>query len=252
MTAAEKDGKVIAILQSNYLPWKGYFDLMNAADEFVIFDEVQYTRRDWRNRNKIVINGELKWLTIPVEVKHNYNSPIFEIEIADTKWADKHFSSICHGYSKAPFYNQYRDLLRETYEAASELFLLSDVNRLFLSRLAPLIGVDTPLCAAETAPRSVDDPCERLIEICLYRGAAWYLSGPAARSYIAPEKFSAAGVRLAYANYIGYPTYDQKRAEFEHGVSVVDTLMRIGPEAGTHLKSRNGWRGFVDIEPASH
>ncbi len=238
--------KTLVILQSNYLPWKGYFDLMAAADEFVVFDEVQFTRRDWRNRNRIVLAGKLHWLTVPVQLKGKYLAPIGEIEVADRDWAEKHWTTIQHAYGKAPHFAKAGKVLGETYADAAGLRRLSNINALFLERLAGLLGIQARLVPSSSVPRTTEDPTERLIEICRARGATRYISGPAARAYIQKELFDEAGVELLYANYQGYPTYDQAMEPFEHGVSIIDTLMRCGPEARAHLQSLRAPERFLD------
>jgi hypothetical protein len=104
--------KRIAIVQSNYLPWKGYFDLMASVDEFVLYDDVQYTRRDWRNRNQIKTPQGLQWLTVPVRVKGKYHQSIRETEIDDeSDWASDHLKALSLNYRKAPFHNDVMGLL---------------------------------------------------------------------------------------------------------------------------------------------
>ncbi len=236
--------KTLVILQSNYIPWKGYFDLMNAADEFVIFDEVQFTRRDWRNRNKLIVGGELKWMTIPVESKGRYDAAICEIEVSDPQWAKKHWTTIQHAYGKAPFFAQYRDRLEAAYKSAEGLSHLSAINRLFLEMLADLLSISTPMSRSEEIPRTTEDPAGRLLEICKAKGATTYLSGPAAKAYIDPVLFRDAGIELGWADYRGYPSYPQAHEPFEHGVSVIDLLMRVGPEARDYLKTGQDRRGI--------
>lgn len=243
--------KTLVILQSNYLPWKGYFDLMAAASEFVVFDEVQFTRRDWRNRNRIVLGGQLHWLTVPVQLKGKYLAPIGEIEVADKDWAEKHWTTIQHAYGKAPHFVKVGKVLGETYADAADLRRLSDINALFLERLAGLLGIDARLVPSSSVPRTTPDPTERLIEICQGRGATRYLSGPAARNYIKRHFFDDAGISLCYANYSGYPTYDQGMETFEHGVSIIDTLMRCGASARSHLQSAGRSVAFAGLEPQS-
>ncbi len=233
-------------MQSNYIPWKGYLDLLNAADMFVIYDEVQFTRRDWRNRNKIVLDGETKWLTIPVDSKGSYLQPINDIKVSDPRWAEKHWASIKHAYGKAPFFKEYRDHLDSIYEAAEDFTLLTEVNELFLRELASLLDIKTEISRSDRVERQATAPAERLIEICLAHGATTYLSGPAAKSYIDPELFERAGLRLAYADYSNYPVYDQRSDAFEHGVSIIDLLMRVGPEAASHLKSAKSSAGLME------
>ncbi|MEM6622014.1 MAG: WbqC family protein [Pseudomonadota bacterium] len=238
--------RTIVILQSNYIPWKGYFDLMNAADEFVLFDEVQFTRRDWRNRNKVIVGGAAKWLTIPVETKGRYDVRIDEVRISDAGWASKHFQTLRHAYGKAPYWRDYGPKLEALYTQAAGMDHLSTVNRLFLGVMAGWLGITTPLGESSDLARTTADPGARLIEICLARGASDYLSGPAARSYIDPDAFARAGLGLHYADYTGYPEYDQGGAEFTHGVSALDLLMRLGPVARDHLKSANGPIGLAE------
>lgn len=229
--------KTIAILQSNYIPWKGYFDIIAAVDEFLIFDEVQFTRRDWRNRNKIILDGKLHWLTIPVSSKGRYHAPIDEMEVSDPSWPEKHWRSIKHAYGKAPFFTLYGPLLQDLYEQAAGYRLLTDINELFLRKLALTLELATEIRRTEGIARHATSPTARLVEICEARHARAYLSGPAAKSYIQADQFEAAGVALRYADYAGYPTYRQAAELFHHGVSIVDTLMQCGPETRLHLKS---------------
>jgi hypothetical protein len=240
------NSKIIAILQSNYLPWKGYFDVIAAVDEFLIFDEAQFTRRDWRNRNKIVIDGRPHWLTIPVSSKGRFDAPIAEMEISEEGWAEKHWRSIRHAYGKAPYFPVYGTLLEGLYEKAARLRRLTEINEMFLRALAETLKLTTTLGHTHEIPRLSLTPTARLVEICIGRGATAYLSGPAARSYIQNDEFEAANVSLHYANYAGYPVYDQQSAAFEHGVSVIDTLMRCGPQTREHLKSVQRPHGLIE------
>lgn len=229
--------KSVAILQSNYVPWKGYFDVMAAVDEFFIFDEVQYTRRDWRNRNKIIVQGAPRWLTIPVKSKGRYDGPIDEMEVDGHLWAEAHWKTITHAYGRSEFFALYQSALRLAYERAASLVLLTEINELFLRTLAGFLEITTTLKRSRGVPRLAQSPTERLVEVCLSHGATQYLSGPAARAYIEVSHFERAGIELLYADYSGYPVYDQKSDQFEHGVSILDTLMRCGLGARNHLKS---------------
>lgn len=240
--------KVVAILQSNYIPWKGYLDIISAVDEFIVFDEVQFTRRDWRNRNKIINGGKVQWLTIPVKVKGAFEAPINSITVADQNWTRQHWSSIRHAYARAPFFERYAPELEAAYRHAATLTRLSEINLHFLGVLARLMGLSTPFVSSATAPRLTENKTGRLVEICRARGATSYLSGPAARVYIETARFTEAGISLAYADYSGYAEYDQAMTPFEHGVSVIDLLMRCGPQARNHLKSTRDRSRF--LQPA--
>ncbi len=239
--------KSIAILQSNYVPWKGYVDIIAAVDEFLIFDEVQYTRRDWRNRNKIVVQGKPHWLTIPVKTKGRFDGPIDTMETDGRAWAETHWKSIAHAYGKAPFFPLYQRVIQTTYEKAATLLRLTEINELFLRTIVGLLEVSTTIARSDTVERLAATPTDRLIEICLARGAALYVSGPAARAYIKTDEFDRARIELRYADYSGYPVYDQKSDDFEHGVSIVDVLMRCGPGTRDHLKSLANRDSFLSL-----
>ena len=238
--------KTIAILQSNYIPWKGYFDIIAAVDEFLIFDEVQFTRRDWRNRNKIIIDGSPHWLTIPVASKGRYHASIAEMEVSDAGWAEKHWRSINHAYRKARFFSLYAPILERLYQQAAALSLLTEINELFIRKIAATLELSTEFRRSDQVPRHTESPTGRLVEICTARRAHTYLSGPAARNYIQSAEFDAASVKLHYANYSQYPTYEQASKSFDHGVSIIDTLMRCGPQAREHLKSVQRPGGLFD------
>ena len=230
-------GKTIAILQSNYIPWKGYFDIIAGVDEFIIYDEVQFTRRDWRNRNKIISDGEARWLTIPVKSKGRYEAPINEIEVMGTVWAEKHWRTLTHDYAKAPFFKTYCNTLEWAYLESTKLIRLTDINRLFLSCLSKELGITSNFVDSLYLPNNATSPTSRLVEICIGCAAKIYISGPAAKSYIETELFESANIALRYVNYAGYPVYDQASTSFEPGVSIIDTLFRCGPDARRHLKS---------------
>jgi hypothetical protein len=227
--------KKIAISQSNYIPWKGYFDLINSVDEFVLYDDVQYTRRDWRNRNQIKTPAGVQWLTIPVEVKGKFAQKINETVISDAGWANRHWQTIAGNYARAVHFAEYRAWAEALYRDTNET-LLSQVNRRFLTAIAGQLGIRTVFRAsAEFA--LTGDRSERLLNICRQAGANVYLSGPAARDYLDGELFRRAGVAVEWMDYAGYPPYRQLHGDFQHGVSVLDLLFNEGPRATSFMKS---------------
>jgi hypothetical protein len=229
--------KRVAIVQSNYIPWKGYFDLIRLSDEFILYDDVQYTRRDWRNRNLIKTPSGLKWLTIPVEVRGKYFQRIRDTRISDPNWGRKHWATIIHNYAKTPFFGAYREIFEPLYLATNEA-LLSEVNRRFIETIAPLVRVDTPIRWSSDYVLA-DGRSERLLQLCLSAGANTYLSGPAARGYLDETLFEEAGVRVEWMDYSGYPEYPQLFGAFQHGVTILDLLFNTGPEAANYMKSRS-------------
>jgi hypothetical protein len=223
----------VAIVQSNYIPWKGYFDLIRHVDHFVFFDDVQYTRRDWRNRNKIKTAQGLHWLTIPVKVKGEYLQLIRDTEVSDTAWRAAHWATIRNAYAKAPFFKQYQAAVEAMYVGGDDV-KLSDINRKFAEKLCGLLGITTPFSwsweHAQEGGRT-----EKLAAICAHLGATEYVSGPAAKSYMDEAVFTQKGMAVSYFDYSGYAAYPQMHGEFEHGVSVLDLIFNVGPDAIRYL-----------------
>lgn len=228
-------GKTVAIVQSNYVPWKGYFDLVRSADEFVLYDDVQYTRRDWRNRNRIKTADGLQWLTIPVEVKGKYTQKIRDTRVSDHDWAAAHWARVRNAYAKAPHLPDAAELLGELYAEAAALEFLSDINERFLRAICDRLGITTRITLSADYDTSNPDPTGRLLDVCTQAGATEYLSGPAAKAYLDESAFARAGIAVRYMDYAGYPEYPQLHGPFEHAVSVLDLLAMTGPRAAAYL-----------------
>jgi WbqC-like protein family len=226
--------KKVAIVQSCYIPWKGYFDLINRVDEFVLYDDRQFTRRDWRNRNRIKTPSGPKWLTIPVQVKGRYLQRIDETLTFDTDWTRSHFETLRHSYSAAPFFDLYEPMLRELY--AIEDRHLSRVNRMFIEAFCGELGIDT-MITWSTDYEAVGSRTERLVSLCLATGATRYLSGPNARSYLELDRFEELSIAVEFVDYDGYPEYTQLYPPFDHAVSIIDLLVHTGPGARYFMKS---------------
>jgi WbqC-like protein len=222
-------------VQSSYIPWKGYFDMMQRVDEFILYDDAQYTRRDWRNRNRIKTKDGLLWLTIPVEVKGKFEQAIKDVRISDARWAERHMKTIAAVYARAPHFRTYREALDALYRGAVSM-RLSEVNRHLTQGIADLLGITTRLSWSMDyeLPRG---RVERLVGLCQRAGARVYVSGPSARDYLDPAVFAAAGIELAYMDYSGYPEYPQLYPPFAHQVSIVDVLVHAGPAARACLTS---------------
>ncbi len=222
-----------AILQSNYIPWKGVFDMINQVDTFVFFEDVDYTKRDWRTRNKIkTANGEV-WLSVPVK-KSSRGTKIFEIEISqEENWQEKHYKTIIGSYKKAKYFTDYHYLLEEIY-LKQKWTNLSEFNIFTTKLLAHSLGITTQFVnSVDLATSGIKD--DKLIEVCQKIGADYYLSGPAAKDYIVNDKFEQANIQLAYIDYNYYPKYQQLHGEFDHYVSVLDVLFNCGKDARDYI-----------------
>jgi hypothetical protein len=225
--------KRIAIVQSSYIPWKGYFDLVASVDEFVLFDDAQYTKRDWRNRNRIKTSRGPLWLSIPVAIKGRFEQKIRETLVTDVRWAEKHWRSIRASYARAPFFKHYEAALEALFAGATDE-RLSHINYRFLSGLCQLLEIRTPI--TWSMDYQVDGArTTRLINLCRQAGATEYLSGPSARAYLDERECADAGISVFWADYSGYPEYTQLYPPFDHAVSVIDLLVHTGPEARRYM-----------------
>ena len=229
--------KRIAIVQSNYIPWKGYFDLINMVDEFILYDDVQYTRRDWRNRNLIRTANGLRWLTIPVGTRGKYNQNICETRIDDKSWAENHWTALKHNYASAPYFKKYTDIFARTYEECGKAEYLSHINLSFLLAICHILKITTRIRYSMEYNIKAVGKTERLIALCKVAGGNYYLSGPAAKIYIKEDIFRQENMTLAYMDYSGYPEYPQLYPGFEHGVTILDLIFNTGPDAPKYMKS---------------
>jgi WbqC-like protein family len=224
--------KTVAIVQSNYLPWRGYFDLIRRSDEFILLDTVQYTRRDWRNRNIIKTPAGLHWITVPVEVKGKYHAAIDQIRIADPGFAIKHVRAIETNYRSAGAFEQVAPWLFSLLLEASEMPVLSWLNERLLVGVAHKLAITTPIRRCnDLLEREVMErlePTARLVALCKATGASEYLSGPNARGYLDESRFKEAGIRVVWMDYLGYPEYPQLWGPFAPAVSIVDPLLNTG------------------------
>lgn len=227
--------KKVAILQSNYIPWKGYFDLINMVDEFILYDDMQYTRRDWRNRNKIKTKDGLVWLSIPVNSRGNYFQRIKEITISEPTWNVKHWKTIVHNYSGARYFNEYKEIFKGLYLGLTES-CLSQINYQFIRVICDILGIQTKISWSMDY-YLIEGKTERLINLCRQTGASEYISGPTAKGYLNEEQFGEAGIILRYIDYSGYPEYKQLFPPFQHHVSILDLIFNEGPNAPKYMLS---------------
>lgn len=229
--------RVGVILQPSYVPWRGFFDLAHRADVFVFYDDVQYDKHGWRNRNRIKTPNGTQWLTIPVSSKGNVTDGL---RIADariawtTDWARKHAMTLRQCYGKAPCFAAYAPIVEAFYAGRPER--LADFTIETTLALAKALGI-----AHTRFVRSSElgvDPglgrTERLVRILEQVSATRYLSGPSAKAYLEEARLAEAGIGLEYIVY-DYPEYEQLYPPYDPGVSVLDLLFMKGPEAGAYI-----------------
>ncbi len=223
------------MLQSNYIPWKGNFDMIAQADAYVIYDEVQYTKDDWRNRNKIkTASGETIWLTIPVSHKSS-DQLIEETCVVDHRWKRKHWKTLSVNYARAPFFREYSEAVEALYESCQDS-RLSSINRHFLEGICEILGIDTPIHDSREFSLQ-GDRIGRIIDLCEKTKADTFLAGPAAKSYWDYTPFDERGIQVEWMDYTGYNEYPQVAGPFDHAVSVLDLIFNVGPKAREFMKA---------------
>jgi hypothetical protein len=237
MGEAYGGAKRVAIVQSCYIPWKGYFDLIDRVDEFVLLDDAQFTKRDWRNRNRLKTPNGAQWLTVPVHVKGRYLQRIDETLVSEADWAGRHWKTLHHAYASAPCFDEVRSTIEDAYLRVADEPRLSVVNRLLLEAVLQMLGVETALSWSTDYPGD-GSKTERLLEICRAAGATEYLSGPSARFYLDEEAFEAHGITVSWMDYEGFPEYDQLYPPFDHAVTVLDVLFNLGGDAARYALRR--------------
>jgi hypothetical protein len=229
----------IVILQSNYIPWKGYFDLINDADIFCFLDEVQYTKNDWRNRNKLYSKNGLFWLTIPIN-KKSVNLKISEVLLEDNFWQEKHFKSIVQNYAKAPQLNNLLPFLEDVF-LKTKWQSLSQLNQFLIREICNYIGIQTKIVNSKDYELA-DNKVDRIVSLIKQMNGTEYLSGLAGANYLNTEEevFNQTNIKLSYKNYGNFKTYQQNSPFFENYVSIIDTLLFV-PRLNLleHIKSQS-------------
>lgn len=224
----------VAILQSNYIPWKGYFDMIAAVDEFILYDDMQFTRRDWRNRNQIKTPQGVQWITVPVKVKGKYHQTIRETEINGNEWQSAHWKTIAQNYGKAPHFTEIAAIFEPLYLERTYSHI-SMLNRVFIEAVCSYLGIKTKISNSWDY-NLVDGKTERLADLCVQAGGNEYISGPAAKDYVEEKIFADLNIKLNWFDYTGYPEYPQIWGDFTHGVSIFDLLFNCGNEAPNYMK----------------
>ena len=224
------------ITQSNYIPWKGFFHSLANVDVFVIYDDMQYTRRDWRNRNKLITSNGPKWLSIPVDIKGCYFIKIKDVTIHSNGWKKDHLNFIQNNYRRAPGFKEHFPKIEQLFINAPSKYL-TDVNEFFIRELNKLLGINVEIRRSSEFILA-EEKTERLLNICIDIGVDKYYSGPAAKVYMEESVFTNKNILVEYWDYSNFKTYNQLWDGFEHGVSVLDLMFNV-PE--------NKWGKMLNI-----
>ena len=225
----------VVILQPSYIPWRGYFDQMRRADLFIFYDDVQYDKHGWRNRNQIKTAQGKQWLTIPVHSRGvTAGIAIKDVRIDWSQpWARNHLKALTFAYGKAPYFKDYFPLLESFYSRHDECLADFTIETSIL--LSRELGItSTRFLRSSQIPDLTGVKTDRLIQILKQVGAKHYISGPSAQEYIEQEKFDEAEISLKYMKY-NYPEYPQLYSPFDPYVTIFDLLFMMGPNAAKYL-----------------
>ncbi len=220
---------IIGILQPGYLPWLGFFEQLHKSDIFVIYDDVQYDKNGWRNRNRIKTANGVQWLTVPVCANSSLESTIDQVRIENsTNWRKKHFQSIRQNYSKTPYFKKYIPLFEEAYSISWEYLI--DIDIFFINRLADCIGLENKKIVRSSNLEIEGSRLERLVAICRHFRADVFYEGAAGQKYLIPEEFEHYGIKVEFQNY-QHPQYKQLYGKFISHLSMIDLLFNYGDKS---------------------
>ena len=220
--------KRVAIVQSSYIPWKGFFDLISRCDVYVIYDSAAFSKGHWHNRNKIKREQGSAWLTIPVKTASRMGQPLDEVAVVEG-WAERHWESIAQSYNKSAYFKEEAGELQGLFESVAHEPQLTNINETFVRWLSQRFELNLEI-VRDRALSFSGDRTERLVQVCKAVGATHYLSGPSARQYLDVKQMELAAITVEWMTYGPYRTYPQPHGDFVHEVSVLDTLFCTGPE----------------------
>jgi hypothetical protein len=204
---------------------------MSCADECVIYDSCQYTKNDWRNRNRLKINDDLQWLTIPVQTSGRFGQSIYDVRISETQWCRRHISLIDQALGKAPYISTIRDVLIPTLERCAELTFLHDVNMALIRSCLSVGGIQTRVSLDSDYELDGESPTERVVSLVAQAGGSRYITGPAGLNYLDLTVFREKGIKVDVIDYESLRPYRQLGGDFEPGVSVLDYFANVEQSA---------------------
>jgi hypothetical protein len=232
----------LGVIQSSFIPWRGYFDLISSVDLFVFLDDIQFSKNSWRNRNQIKTKNGLMWLTVPVR-QERLTQLISETYVdSSSPWFMKHLGSWRANYARAPFFEVIMEMLSDLKDARGQT--ISDLNVRLIKRICEYVKIPTPMVLSSEFSLS-GKKTDRLIDLLKQTNAETYLSGPSADTYLDKDAFRANHIRLEYKSY-DYDPYPQLWGKFEGGVTILDLIANCGPEAKKHIRSKSPNRVIIE------
>lgn len=225
---------IITIVQPCFIPWLGYFEQIEIGDVFIYLDDVQYTKKDWRNRNRLKTPNGIKNIHVPVQ-KTNRDTLIKDVLISyNEPWQDTIENKLTEWYKKAPFFNDIMQVIMPVIRLSHTK--LVDLNYELNNAIMEYIGISTPIRFSSEVPKTTQDKNERIIEICNYFKGDLLYDGKSAENFIDQKQFNDCGVTVIFQDYKHSP-YKQMHGEFEEYVSIVDLMMNEGKNSKAVIMS---------------
>ena len=227
----------VAICQPTYLPWLGYFDLMDHVDTFVLLDTVQFEKQSWQQRNRIKTPTGLQWLTVPIVFRGRFGQKICEVEIRDTNFGRTHLRAIELNYSRGRFFRDFFSDISAILGSIGPAGRLVELNVRLLEWFVKVLGIRTPMVLAsslnETGKKTV-----LLANICRKLGATQYVSPIGSAEYLLAELavMNEAKIETLFHNYI-HPQYEQRFPPFLPFASAIDLILNEGDRSMEIIRS---------------
>jgi hypothetical protein len=216
---------LVAIHQPEHLPWLGFFEKLRRADLFVLLDDVQFSKGDFQNRNRVKGSTGVQWLTVPIV--HAFPQEISEVEIAGADWREKHWKTLVSCYARAPYFESFSASFESFYQQPRKK--LGELNIAAIELLANVFGIQTK-CVRASELNVGGQKSDLVLNICQTVGASAYYSGRAGSTYLDRDSFARAGIRIEVQNF-NHPTYEQlftQKQGFVPNLSAVDLLFNRG------------------------
>jgi hypothetical protein len=221
------------IYQPSYLPWSGYFGMIDIVDVFVFFDDVQFVKDSWHRRNRLKFNDSIKWISVPI-IK-NFGQKINQVQINNSiDWKKDHTNKIYSYYNKAPFFEDYQSDILSCYE--QDWDSLIELNTHIIEKLSKILGVKMPkFVRSSEIDEAKNQKTDRIVDILEKLGVDEAIVGPTARKYTEKQKFDDKNIKLYWYEY-NHPHYPQLGEEFIPYLSVLDLIFNTGKNAINYIQ----------------
>lgn len=215
-------------MQPTYLPWAGYFSMINSSDVFIFLNDVQFAKRSWQQRNRIIINSKERLLTVPVEKSGKSLQKIEEVRFTNNEWFQSHQETIKQAYGRHPYYDDVKNILNSTFNKSTDY--LQDINIQFIKSTMDYLNITTPLLNSSHIPVE-GNKSEYLYNICQYIGADSYISAPGSMEYIEKERiFETSKINVETFAFSANNYKQLGVEEFISHLSIIDVIANLGKQ----------------------